>query len=151
MAVAALAATALMACAGPRPSPAALTAADVPPASSASSTSSTNADAPAHAAAAARPEAPPGELVCRAKSATDGTTELFVDWTSETPKGVLRTVAPSGMVYERRIEAERRDGIVVADIPDSMDVAVHAAVVRALNGKKHIRLGERGSAWAACE
>jgi hypothetical protein len=94
---------------------------------------------------------PPGQLVCRASSIHDGTTELFLEWNGGAAKGTLRRTAPSGMVSQQNVRAERYKGMIVADDTLSTDLVVHAATVREHNGKPHIRLGESKQGWIACE
>jgi hypothetical protein len=97
-------------------------------------------------------DAPAGQLACRTKSAIDGTSELYLDWNGGTvAKGVLRRVAPSGMVYVDPVKAERYKGAIIADPPESLDLASHAAVVGSQNGKQYMRVGDSNQAWTACE
>lgn len=137
-----------MACGTSRPAASpALTAADVPA-----------ADAPAEKASAPAAEETPtaapaptaGELVCRGTN-DEGTAELFVEWKGDSGKGLVRRVAPSGMVYEQNVEVERTPGTILADVPGNEDLAQHAAIVHTVNGKPHIRVGDRSHAWARCE
>jgi hypothetical protein len=125
--------------------PASLTAAQVPSRESAPSRD----DAPP--AAPSKADAPAGQLVCRATSAADGTTELWIDWSGESAKGRLRTQAPSGLVYEEPVTAERHGNLIVADEPNAADVSVHAATVVLDGGKKRMRLGDRSRPWSPCE
>lgn len=105
----------------------------------------------APAVVAAEPAVPAGQLVCRSSSREDGATELYLEWKNETGKGLLRRRAPSGMLYEQTVEAERGDGIIVVDRPGNDDLTDHAAVIRVVNGKPHIRIGDRGHSWSTCE
>ncbi|MDB5213000.1 MAG: hypothetical protein JWO86_927 [Myxococcaceae bacterium] len=93
----------------------------------------------------------PGQLVCRTKSAVDGTTEVFLEWTGSSAKGTLRRQAPSGMVYVQRVKAERADSLVIVDEPDNEDLMNHAAVIGKQDGKTLMRIGGAGQAWTACE
>ena len=96
-------------------------------------------------------DAPPGELACRATSPVDGTSELFLVWEEGAAKGVLRKVAPSGEKSAQKVRAERYDGMIVADDPHEEDLTVHAALVRPIKGKAHMRVGGSDQPWAACE
>lgn len=116
--------------------------------------SSLDAPAPAAREASASSEAAapaPAKLVCRTKTSTDGTTELYLDWNGKVASGVLRRTAPSGMVYEQPVRAERYQGTIVVDEPNVEDLASHAAMVVEQNGKLHMRVGAPGSAVSACE
>jgi hypothetical protein len=138
-----------MACGASRSETApALTAADVPAAEAPAEKTS----APAAEQAATPTAAPPpaGELVCRGTN-DEGTAELYVEWKGDSGKGLLRRVAPSGMVYEQAVEVERAPGTILADEPGNLDLAKHAAIVHTVNGKPHIRVGDRSHAWARCE
>ena len=122
-------------------------------------TSSTNAASPAPEVPATREEAAPeatapapaGKLVCRTKNCVDGTTELYLDWNGKVATGVLRRTAPSGMLYEQNVRAERYQGTIVVDEPECSDLASHAAMVVEQNGKLHMRVGAPGQAVTACE
>lgn len=97
-------------------------------------------------------EAPaPGKLVCRTTNRVDGTTELYLDWNGKVASGVLRRTAPSGMVYEQVVRAERYQGTIVVDEPSVTNLAQHAAMVVEQNGKLHMRVGQPGQAVTACE
>jgi hypothetical protein len=91
----------------------------------------------------------PGQLACHAESRDDGTTELFLDWAGSTAKGVLRRTAPSGNVTEQTVRAERYKGLIIADDVLATDLAVHAATLVEVGGKKRIRVGET-AIWAEC-
>ncbi len=95
--------------------------------------------------------APAGKLVCRTHNCVDGTTELFLDWDGKVASGTLRTTAPSGMVYEKKVRAERYQGTIVVDEPSCTDLAEHAAMVVEQRGKLHMRVGAPGQAVSACE
>jgi hypothetical protein len=95
--------------------------------------------------------APAGKLVCRTKTCVDGTTELYLDWNGKVATGVLRRSAPSGMVYEQPVRAERYQGTIVVDEPSNEDLASHTAMVVEQNGKLHMRVGAPGSTVSACE
>lgn len=109
--------------------------------------------APETTAAPALPssEAPPGELACRATTPEHGTSELYLSWEGGEAKGVLRRVAPSGERHVQKVHAERLDGMIIADDPHEKDLTKHAAMVRPIKGKAHIRLGEGEARWTACE
>ncbi|MDB4936803.1 MAG: hypothetical protein JWP87_3775 [Labilithrix sp.] len=92
-----------------------------------------------------------GQLTCRTKSVLDGTSELYLEWNGETAKGVLRRVAPSGMVYVERVRAERFKGAIIADPPESIDLVDHVAVVGSQNGKQFMRVGNAQQPWVACD
>jgi hypothetical protein len=65
---------------------------------------------------------------------------------------VIRSVAPSGMVSERRVHGERAaGGAVVLDDPGQTDLVTHAAVLATHAGKRHVRLADAGDAWSACD
>jgi hypothetical protein len=93
----------------------------------------------------------PGQLACRTKSAIDGTSELYLEWNGTIARGVLKRVAPSGMVYVEPVKAERYKGAIIAGPPESIDLATHAAVVGSQNGKQYMRVGDSQQAWTACE
>lgn len=116
---------------------------------SAELTESRAADAPPGREEAA--PAPAGKLVCRTKNCVDGTTELYLDWNGKVASGILRRTAPSGMVYEQPVRAERYQGTIVVDEPACSDLASHAAMVVEQNGKLHMRVGAPGQAVSACE
>ena len=103
------------------------------------------------AAAGAPADAPAGKLVCRTHNCVDGTTDLYLDWDGKVASGTLRTTAPSGMIYEKRVRAERYQGTIVVDEPSSTDLAEHAAMVVEQSGKLHMRVGAPGQAVSACE
>ena len=111
--------------------------------------------APREAAPAAEAEAPapalPGQLVCRAKSVVDGTTEVFLEWNGKSATGTLRREAPSGMVYVQRVQAERADSLIIVDEPGNEDLMSHAAVIGKQDGKTLIRIGGAGQPWTPCE
>jgi hypothetical protein len=138
----------LTGCSAPRTtSSASITAAEV----STTTTPATppNDDAPA---AAAEAEEFPGQLVCRTKSLTDGTAELFLDWKGATAMGTLRRVAPSGMIYVQRVQAERAGTLIVADATcGETDLVTHTAMITQQNGKQLMRLGDGNRPWSACE
>ena len=128
----------------PAAAPTTLTAAEL--------TQGSGAEAPSgREEAAAAPDAPAGKLVCRTKNSVDGTTELYLDWNSKVASGILRRTAPSGMVYEQPVRAERYQGTIVVDEPACSDLASHAAMVVEQNGKLHMRVGAPGQAVSACE
>jgi hypothetical protein len=91
----------------------------------------------------------PGQLACRAETRDEGTTELYLDWQGSTAKGILRRIAPSGNVSEQTVTAERYKSLIIADDINATDLAVHAATIAEVGGKKRIRLAEV-SAWADC-
>ncbi len=144
------AASALAACASPRAaSTTTLTAADAPESEPAARASG---PLPAPAAEATSVEAPPGQLACRTKDAFGVTSEVYLEWSGDQAKGVIRSVAPSGMVSERRVRGERAaGGAVVLDDPGQTDLVTHAAVLATHAGKRHVRLADAGDAWSACD
>jgi hypothetical protein len=101
---------------------------------------------PAQASATASSDA----LVCRAKSASDGTYELVLSWEGNSAKGSLRQIAPSGNVTTQRIRAERQGSLIVADDIWEKDLVAHAAVVQEQGGKRYMRAGNERT-WLACE
>lgn len=139
----ALAAGAFVACAPPPTASTAITAAEV--------SRPSPAEAPPVAEAVEASEVPAGQLACRTKSRVDGTSELYLEWNGGVAKGVLRRAAPSGMVYVQRVQAERSNGMIVADDAGETDLVVHAAVVRQENGKQLMRLGDGTQSWSICE
>jgi hypothetical protein len=179
--VIALGAGALVGCARPNSAPAASPeATDATDASETTNTTVTSADvatpAPREAAASspstaspAEPAEPadaadtaadtaapalaplPGQLACRTKTDEGMTAELSLEWSGESAKGVLRTVAPSGMVYEQRVQAQKYKGRIIADDPRSTDLASHAASVVTRDGKRYMRLGGPSERWSACD
>ncbi len=97
--------------------------------------------------AEARPESPGGQLVCTTTRSLDGTTELWLDWNGSEATGMLRRIAPSGMVHEQKVRAERYEGKVIVDDINSTDLAVHTAVMK----DKRILLGDSNPGWSNCE
>lgn len=95
--------------------------------------------------------APAGQLVCRAKSVVDGTTEVFLEWTGHSATGTLRHEVPSGMVYVQRVQAERADSLIIVDEPGNEDLMSHAAVIGKQDGKTLMRIGGAGKPWMPCE
>jgi hypothetical protein len=134
-----------------------VTSADVatpaPREAAASSPSPAEPAAPADAADTAAPalDPLPGQLACRTKTDEGMTAELSLEWSGESAKGVLRTVAPSGMVYEQRVRAQKYEGRIIADDPRSTDLASHAASVVSHDGKRYMRLGGPNERWSACD
>lgn len=128
--------------------PTTLTAAEL---TSSSPASPVSTEIPASHEASAPADAPAGKLVCRTHNCVDGTTELYLDWDGKVASGVIRTTAPSGMVYEKKVRAERYQGTIVVDEPSCTDLAEHAAMVVEQNGKLHMRVGAPGQAVSACE
>lgn len=98
--------------------------------------------------ASASADRPPGDLVCRAVTTGGGATELFLKWDGNEARGVLRETAPSGMVHDKRVRAERQQGVVIADDVYEKDLVVHAAVVAERSGKKLMKVDD---AWSTCE
>jgi hypothetical protein len=152
----ALAAGALVACAPPYTASTTITAAEIP--------ARTEAAPPAAAPVAVAPvavadeapstaptEAPPGKLVCKTKSAVDGTTELFLAWSGAEAKGALRRVAPSGMAYLTPVRAQRHRSIIIVDEPNELDLMTHAALVTTQGGKQLMQLGGGDHVWSTCE
>jgi hypothetical protein len=143
-----VAATALAACARPPASAPTTTAADL------AATPGESTPAPREATGAPEADrsenADAGQLVCKT-SGIFGTSELFLEWNGTAAKGLLRRVAPSGMAYRQRVQAERANGMIVVDDAGETDLAVHAAVVRQVDGKQHMRLGDGPGAWSACQ
>jgi hypothetical protein len=128
----------LVACGTPRPSTTSTTSADM----------AQTSESPASSKDVAAPE---GELVCRARS-NDGTSELYLKWTGGEASGVLRAIAPSGMVTDTRVTAARYKSRIIADDVSSTDLATHAAVIAEDNGKRRIRIEDMGQArWATCD
>lgn len=147
------AALALVACAArPAEPPRAAEAEAAPTAQepAAEGASTTPAGLPAAAAApvAADDDRPAGELVCRGVSEEGGATELFLDWKGGEADGTLREVAPSGMVHEKKVHAERQQGLVVADDIYEKDLVTHAAIVAERGGKKLMKVD---NAWVRCQ
>lgn len=135
---------------GAAASPATLTAAEL------ASSERTSEPTPARDEATAAPAgdsapAPAGKLVCRTSNCVDGVTELYLDWNGKVATGVLRRTAPSGMLYEQPVRAERYQGTIVVDEPSGTDLASHAAMVVEQHGKLHMRVGAPGQAVTACE
>jgi hypothetical protein len=133
----------LAGCAGAQP--------QAPPSAPSGAAPATESPEIARKPEASRAEAPPGELACRATSPVDGTSELFLVWEEGAAKGVLRKVAPSGEKSAQKVRAERYDGMIVADDPHEKDLTVHAALVRPIKGKAHMRVGGADQPWSACE
>jgi hypothetical protein len=132
-------------------SPAGAVDVESPDYSLASSTASSASTGANELAADAKRDVPVGQLVCKTKTQSDGTSELFLTWDGDSGKGVLRRSAPSGMVYLLPVRAERASGTIVADDPAETDLVVHAALVREANGKQLMRLGDGSGTWSACE
>ncbi len=96
-------------------------------------------------------DTPAGQLACRTNSIHNGTSELYLDWHGQAATGVLRRIAPSGMVYVDRVRAERYNGAIIVDPPESLDLMDHAAVIGRQNGKQFMRVGDTRQAWVACD
>jgi len=109
-----------------------------------------NAPSDGEAAPTIAEERPAGELVCRIDG-PEGKAELYLDWKKSSATGVLRIVAPSGNVTEHKVEAERYQGMIIADDIHSRDLVVHAATVRDHEGKRYMRIGEWSQSWTACQ
>jgi hypothetical protein len=137
-------ACASMACSRAAPLPSS-TPADVSTSAAAPTTQSD--DAETHDAQGA----PVGQLVCRAKSVSDGVTELFLDWNGKAASGTLRRKAPSGMVYVQPVHAERHQGLIVVDESNAPDLVSHAAMVVQQDGKLLMRVGDSGQPLSTCE
>jgi hypothetical protein len=140
----ALAAGAFAACAPPLAAATTITAAELP-------TRAEPAPVAEEAPPTAPAEAPPGALVCKTKSAVDGTTELFLTWSGAEAKGVLRRVAPSGMAYLTAVHAQRHRSIIIVDEPNEPDLMTHAALVTTQGGKQLMQLGGGDHVWSTCE
>jgi hypothetical protein len=93
---------------------------------------------------------PADEIVCRAKSSSEGTFELALHWQGSAAKGSLRQIAPSGNVTTQTVHAERHDGMIIADDIHEKDLVVHAAVVQSQHGKNYMRTGS-DRPWLVCE
>jgi hypothetical protein len=122
-----------------------VTAADVGPPTGQAKESSVQTSAKA------QENAPAGKLACRSTTRDEGTVELYLDWNGKEAKGLLRRTAPSGMVSDLIVHAERVKDAIIADDPNSTDLVSHAAVVGEHGGKKYIRLGDSKQNWAPCE
>ena len=125
-----------------------------PPLTGATSTTAaavSTASSPPSPETAEAAEVPAGELACRTTSVTEGTSELYLDWSGEVAKGVLRRVVPSGMVYVLPVRAERYKGAIIADAPAETDLVCHQAVVGQQDGKKYMRVGDRQQPWTLCD
>jgi hypothetical protein len=130
-------------CAGAQSAQTAVTAADVPaPAVPVEREATAEPTAPA-------PEALPGVLACRTKNDIGETAELWLEWDGKSAKGTIRRVAPSGMVYLQRVEAERYKNQIIADDPNVVDLAIHAAWIGEKDGKQYMRIGDQP--FLACE
>jgi hypothetical protein len=122
----------------------AITAANVPATTSEPAPPVAKADDVSTLSASPGPEAPPGQLACRAKVPLEGTIELYLTWKDGAADGVLRKITASGMAYDQKVHAEKYHGLLIVDEPHSMDLVVHAAVIRE-DGK--IKVGE---GWGSC-
>lgn len=91
---------------------------------------------------------PPGEKVCRTEKSNGSATEVFLTWDGNEATGTLREYAPSGMVHDRRVKAERANNIVIIDDIREHDLATHLAVVATKDGKKLMRLDDQ---WSPCK
>jgi hypothetical protein len=89
-----------------------------------------------------------GDLVCRASNSDGSETELYLKWDGNEAEGVLRETAPSGMVHQKNVRAERHKNLVVADDVYEKDVTTHAAVLAERAGKKVIKVQD---AWSNCQ
>ena len=96
----------------------------------------------------ASPDRPPGDLVCRTVTTAGGAHELYLEWKGGEARGVVRETAPSGMVHEKKVRAERHQGLVVADDIHTTDLVDHAAIVAERNGKKVMKIEDT---WSTCE
>lgn len=100
------------------------------------------------AAGGAAEDRPAGNLVCRVINDAGSKAELFLQWEGNEAHGVLREIAPSGMVHEKKVRAERHRGMVIADDIFEKDLVVHAAVVAERGGKKVMKVDD---AWSTCQ
>ena len=133
----------LVACGTPRAATTTVNAAALP------SEPAPSAEEPAPAAAPPRArENPPGQLVCSTTRTLAGTTELWLEWVGPEAIGTLRTTAPSGLVHEQKVRAERYEGKVIVDDVASTDVAVHTAV---LKGKRILLGDDETPDWSTCD
>ncbi len=142
----------LVACASPKAGTTTVTSADAPASekSAPSSISSSPAAETKEASETNSTPAPEGDLVCRAVT-NDGTTELYLKWNDGEAKGTVRSIAPSGNVYDQRVVAQRYKGRIIADEPGNQDLVKHAAVISEENGKMRIRIEDMGSVkWLDC-
>jgi hypothetical protein len=138
---------ALVACAGPRAATTTVSAASVHPTPSSESAPAQPSEPEA---APARPDAPPGEVACRFTRPLDGKTELYLEWAGKEASGTLRTVAPSGVVHDRKVHAEHYKDKIIVDDPNSDDLVVHLAILKGSGPKARILVGDE-SAWSTCE
>jgi len=139
---------ALAACAG-RPPEVPTQASQEPPAErEAASADGPASTSPSSSSSSSSDGHPPGDLVCRAVSNVGSATELFLEWNGNEARGVLRETAPSGMVHDQRVRAQRHQGLVIADDIHTTDLVDHAAVVADRNGKKAIKVGD---SWSSCQ
>lgn len=143
-------------CGASQPAPNVATA---PPSVTAGDMASRVDEPPAEAAQSAQSESraasaekPPGQLACKTQSRTDGVTELYLEWTGDEAKGVLRSFTPSGMVHEQRVRAERHGRMIIADdVNSETDLVVHTATVHTHDGKTYLRVGDGSQPWQTCE
>src|SRR5512140_1252996 len=150
-----LAAASLAGCAETRAAaPTALTSADVPAAKAPEPAPETQAAPPADeepsAPAPAALPTPPGRRVCKATSPFGVTSELFLEWSGESASGVLRSVAPTGVVTDKKVAAARHDGTTLVDDAQQMDLVSHIAFLRTLDGALYLRFSDE-TAWLRCE
>jgi hypothetical protein len=104
------------------------------------------------AASADAPKPPPGDLVCK-QSTPAGRTELYMTWTEEDGRGVLRTIGNSGEVTDLRVRGERNAKLMLIDPPGNIDLANHLVVVFDDHGKRKMRVSVMGvpGSFADCE
>jgi hypothetical protein len=93
---------------------------------------------------------PPGRRACKAKSPFGVTSELFLEWNGETATGLLRSVAPTGVVTDKKVTATRHDGTILVDDAAHDDLVTHMAFVRTLDGAPYLRFADE-SGWQRCE
>jgi hypothetical protein len=147
-----VAAALLAACAETRTAAPTLTSADVPAAHG--PTPETLAappadEAPPASAPAALPT-PPGRRACKATSPFGVKSELFLEWSGETATGVLRSVAPTGVVTDKKVTAARHDGTILVDDALHDDLVSHVAFLRTLDGAPYLRFSDE-TGWLRCE
>ena len=93
---------------------------------------------------------PSEKLVCRVKASNGAVAEVYLDWDGSHAVGALRKVSPSGMVDVTRLRAEKYQGTIVGDATTETDLATHAVMMKAQDGKQYVRV-QGDSTWRICE
>lgn len=141
---------ALAGCGASKPGAASTTAADVASSEAPAAEATATAEAPAEPEAASTEGVPSEKLVCRVKASNGALSEVYLDWDGTHAVGALRKVSPSGMVDVTRLRAEKYQGTIIGDATTETDLATHAVMMKAQDGKQYVRV-QGDSTWRVCE